>query len=83
MISSFTITQLGYGYVFSGTVSDEIPKGLTVVFAGPIGIHLSQATVNADGTFWALINYNGGSTPVEAWVTDWHNATAKRTANIP
>lgn len=83
VITSFTITKLGSGYVFSGTVNDEAPEGLTITFFGPMGINGNIATVNAAGTFSVLLSHNGVAAMVEAAVTDWYGMSAKRTANLP
>lgn len=68
-IIEFTVIDESTQWRITGTVSDEVAAGLTVVFGGIIGTH--QTTVLADGTFDYTWNWASPQTgTATAQVTD-------------
>src|SRR5262249_33170549 len=63
VITDFSITKVSqYQYELRGTVSGTNVAGLTVTFGGqPLSVQGKTATVNADGTFYLLVEMDNGA----------------------
>ena len=61
---------------FSGTVTDEVPAGLTVTLSGATWLNGTSATVTANGTWSVSVSSRPGSAgTATATVTDWYGLT--------
>jgi hypothetical protein len=76
---TITVTAIYHAgmWIFSGTVGDEAPAGLTVTLSGSRLVNGQQATVQADGTWRiALTAGSAASGSISAKVTDWYGQQA-------
>lgn len=70
VIRNFTHTVQGTVVIFTGTVVDENPSGLTVRFGGPSSMDNLSITTDTNGNFTLSVNMGGQTGEVWARATD-------------